>query len=251
MTRKLDFLICGAQKSGTTAIYDYLKNHPDIFLPQTKELHIFDNESRDWSLKGINAIDQEINHFFLNAPKPSLKGEATPVSLYWQSAPERIWRYNPNMILISILRNPITRAYSHWNMEIQRGRDRQLFNPNLNHEEERCREALPHQHRVFSYLSRGFYSEQLRRLWRYFPRKQVLVLKQEELLFEPAQTMKKIYTHLNISSIAFKGKKTSHVRTYEKDMPKAIKNTLRELYEDEIFQLEKMLNWNCKDWVTE
>ncbi len=251
MAQKLDFLICGAQKSGTTAIYEYLRSHPDLFLPDTKELHIFDNESRNWTRDGINAIDREINHFFKEAPSSSLRGEATPVSLYWQSATKRIWRYNPNMRFISILRNPITRAYSHWNMEIQRGRDKKSFVTDLQLEEDRCREALPLQHRVFSYLSRGFYSEQLRRLWRYFPRKQVLVLKQEELLLEPEQTMERIYRHLNISKIKFECRKKSHVRTYMQAMPSNTKDSLRELYKDEIHQLENMLNWNCNDWMTE
>ena len=72
------------------------------------------------------------------------------------------------MRLIVILRNPIERAYSHWAMEHRRGNDPLPFNLALEQEDARCREALPLQHRVFSYVDRGFYSAQLRRLWRFF-----------------------------------------------------------------------------------
>ena len=74
------------------------------------------------------------------------------------------------MRLIVILRNPIERAYSHWAMEHRRGNDQLPFALALEQEEARCREALPFQHRVFSYVDRGFYSAQLRRLWRFFGR---------------------------------------------------------------------------------
>ena len=49
MAVPLSFLICGTQKGGTTALAHYLKQHPEVALPETKELHFFDNESVDWS----------------------------------------------------------------------------------------------------------------------------------------------------------------------------------------------------------
>ena len=98
------------------------------------------------------------------------------------------------MRLIVILRNPIERAYSHWAMEHQRGDDPLPFALALEQEEARCREALPFQHRVFSYVDRGFYSAQLRRLWRFFGREQVLVLTQEELRLSPRPAWKDLAT---------------------------------------------------------
>ena len=59
MTRTMSFLICGAQKSGTSALHQYLRGHPDIDLPAIKELHIFDNELSDWSDQGIARIDSK------------------------------------------------------------------------------------------------------------------------------------------------------------------------------------------------
>ena len=120
-------------------------------------------------------------------------GEATPVSLWWEPAMERIWRYNPRMRLIAVLRNPISRAWANWRMEQLKGRDDHPFIPSLQGELCRCREALPQQHRVRSYLSRGFYSEQLRRAWRFFPSEQLLVLKQEDLRHHPEECLQRIH----------------------------------------------------------
>ncbi|MGB7755383.1 MAG: hypothetical protein WBL23_04905, partial [Salinisphaera sp.] len=95
-------------------------------------------------------------------------GEATPIYMYWHDAPRRMWEYNPNMKLIVVLRNPIDRAFSHWNMEKSRNAESLSFWDAIQNEEPRCKEALPYQHRTYSYVDRGFYLEQLRRLWRYF-----------------------------------------------------------------------------------
>ncbi len=251
MSKRLNFLICGAQKSGTTALYSYLNRHPDIFLPSCKELHIFDNEHRDWSGEGISSIDDDNKHHFSNLKNESLCGEATPVSLFWRSAPERIWRYNHEIKLIAILRNPITRAYSHWNMEIQRGRDKAPFNTSLEKEKNRCSEALPLQHRIFSYLERGFYTEQIRRLWSFFSPEQVLIMRQDDLLRKPAQSLKMVYNFLDIESISFSRYNSSHSRGYDKAISLKDKVALRFLYQREIAELESMLGWDCSSWLEE
>src|SRR5262245_65095267 len=68
-------------------------------------------------------------------------------------------------------------------------------------EAERCRVALPYQHRVYSYVDRGFYLEQLRRLWSFFSNDQVLILKSEELKCEPAQTLQRVCQFLNVDQL--------------------------------------------------
>ena len=195
MSNRLSFLLCGAQKSGTTALAAYLRQHPRIYLPQEKELHFFDDETQAWPEPDPSSLHRH----FQAANADHLWGEATPISLYWDPAAERIWRYNSAMRLIVILRNPIDRAYSHWAMEHKRGNDPLSFALALEKEEVRCREALPLQHRVFSYADRGFYSAQLRRLWRFFGREQVLVLRQEDLKLSPQACMERIWQHLSIT----------------------------------------------------
>jgi len=91
--------------------------------------------------------------------------------MYWQNAPKRIWQYNPEMKIIIILRNPIERAFSHWNMERSRNAEHLSFWDAINTEKLRCQETLPLQNRVYSYIDRGFYIKQLENIWRYFPKK--------------------------------------------------------------------------------
>lgn len=265
-TRRLSFLICGAQKSGTSALHDYLRRHPQIDLPLVKELHLFDNEAADWSDAGIDRIDAAIARHFPSTQPGCCCGEATPVSLWWVPAMERIWRYNPAMRLIAILRNPISRAYANWRMEQLKGRDKGALPVSLAEEEQRCREALPLQHRVRSYLSRGLYSEQIRRVWRYFPREQLLLLRQEELMEQPATTLARIHAHLGVEPLPFEGAQSviswrsvpeqtpdrplPQPETIPNNAPTAVRDALQRLYAPEIASLEAMLGWDLRHWQT-
>ena len=265
-TRRMSFLICGAQKSGTSALHDYLRRHPGIDLPVVKELHIFDNESSDWSDAGIDRIDQATAGHFQTTEPGRCCGEATPVSLWWVPAMERIWRYNPSMRLIAILRNPISRAYANWRMEQLKGRDQGPLPLSWPEEEHRCREALPLQHRVRSYLSRGLYSEQIRRVWRYFPREQLLLLRQEELMAQPAATLARVHAHLGVDPVPFEGAQSviswrsvpdqppdralPQPETIPTDAPAAVHDALQRLYAPEIATLEAMLGWDLRPWLT-
>ena len=245
MSKRLSFLVCGAQKSGTTALAAYLRQHPGIHLPETKELHFFDDETQAWPEPNLNALHRH----FQAVDADKVWGEATPISLYWDSAAERIWRYNSAMRLIVILRNPIERAYSHWAMEHGRGDDPLPFALALEQEEARCREALPFQHRVFSYIDRGFYSSQLRRLWRFFGREQVLVLRQEQLRLSPQSCLERIWQHLNIPPGPPIAPLERHNGDYDTAMTPACRERLRQIFWQEIGQLEHLLGWDCSDWL--
>ena len=245
MRNRLRFLVCGAQKSGTTALAAYLRQHPGIYLPKAKELHFFDDETQAWPEPDLKALHSH----FQAADADQLWGEATPISLYWDPAPERIWRYNSAMRLIVILRNPIERAYSHWAMEHRRGNDPLPFALALAQEDARCRKALPLQHRVFSYVDRGFYSAQLRRLWRFFGREQVLVLRQEELRLSPQTCLEKIWQHLSIPMGPAFTPITRHNGDYDHAMASSCRERLRQIFWQEIGQLENLLGWDCSDWL--
>src|SRR2546429_7073426 len=116
--QKVDFLVAGAQKSGTTALNYYLRRHPYIALPIKKELHFFDN---DELFAGGNVSYEPLHEMFQPARPGGIAGENTPIYLYWRPALPRIRDYNPAMKFIVILRNPIERAFSQWNMQRTRG----------------------------------------------------------------------------------------------------------------------------------
>jgi hypothetical protein len=243
---KVDFIVCGAQKAGTTALDAYLRAHPEIGMANWKEVHFFDFEKNFASGK---ADYSQYHAVFSPLPSNKLIGEATPIYMYWHEAPKRIWQYNPDMKLIAILRNPIDRAYSHWNMEYDRKTDSLPFREALQSEARRCREALPYQHRVYSYVDRGFYTEQLRRLWTYFPKEQVLVLKNEELRDSPNETLKKVTDFLGVAPLNNIEHIEVHSRQYSSGMADQEKEYLRSVFEFEIRNLERLLGWDCRSWL--
>ena len=243
--RTVDFIICGAQKGGTTALDAYLREHPQICMANNKEVHFFDNESN--FLKKDHDYSK-YHSFFSPQKKHDVIGEATPIYMYWNNAPKRIWNYNPNMKLILLLRNPIDRAYSHWNMEQLRNADNLSFFDAIKNEKSRCLEAFPYQHRVYSYIDRGLYVEQLQRLKKYFPSNQILILKSEYLKKQPDKALENICTFLDIAPFESVEAKNIHSHPYKSKMSQEEREYLRLIFEPEIKNLEQMLNWDCKDW---
>jgi len=249
MINKIDFIVCGTQKGGTSALDTYLREHPEICMADNKEIHFFDNDSVFQS--GIP--DYSLYHSTFN-PKAhhQIMGEATPIYMYWYDAPKRIWQYNPDIKLIIILRNPIERAFSHWNMERSRNTEQLFFWDALINKEERCRTALPYQHRIYSYIDRGHYLEQLRRLWHYFPKKQILILKNEILREQPHKTLDKICNFLGVDTAPMQSiaPKEIHKLPYISPISCQEKEYLQRQFRHEILNLEQELNWNCSDWLS-
>ncbi len=245
---RVDFLICGTQKGGTTALHSYLRQHPQIGLASVKEAHYFDTEDnfRD------GAPDYAAYHrLFDFTTTHAVRGEATPIYMYWQDAPRRIWEYNPRMKIIVILRNPVRRAFSHWNMWRSEGRETLPFWDALHQERARSRRARPLQDRLYSYVDRGYYCEQLRRIWRFFPEEQTLILRSEDLRMRPTPTLDRVFGFLGIRSLRGIAARAPHSRGYPVPMTQREHDYLRTVFEPEIRALERMLGWDCSGWLAE
>lgn len=203
----VNFLVAGVQKGGTTALFDYLSDYGDIALPSEKELHFFDDESQDWShpdYDGYHARFPEVGG------RPA--GEATPIYAYWPRSLERICAYNPAMRLILVLRDPVERAWSHWRMETARGAETQPFGWCVREGRQRCFDAEPWgHHREFSYVERGFYGEQLERIFEIFPRRQVLLLTSDGLRADPGAALGQVRTFLGLPPAPAPAPRRSHV----------------------------------------
>jgi len=243
---KLNFIVVGAQKSGTTALDYYLRQHEEVCMANSKELHYFDDESEFYNKPDYNKYHKN----FRCEEHSKVIGEVTPIYMYWTNSIRRIWEYNKKIKLIVILRNPIDRAYSHWNMEVDRGNEELSFSEAIREEVQRTKKALPYKDRVYSYVDRGFYTEQLRNIYRYFDKEQVLVLKNEELKNELNKSLFKISNFLNISNFTSIKNKNIHSREYKKNITKVDFNYLKNIYHWEIKHLESLLDWDCKNWFT-
>lgn len=243
MSFKVAFVIAGTQKAGTTALDFYCRKHPSLIMAKDKEVHFFDNDylfSKQIDYKYYH------NHFKSKVFKNKyLYGEATPIYMYWDSVPERICQYNKNMKWIIILRNPIDRAWSQWNMEHNRGYEKRSFHDSI------CSNlSETKQHRIFSYVSRGFYSEQLLRIFKFFPSNQILIMKYEDMKHDNESALRKVSSFLNIDPFLSCEFSSVHLTKYHKKfMTHHDRVLLRTVFCKEIQKIEKMLHWDCSDWV--
>ena len=146
---KIDFVIAGTQKGGTTALDHYLRSHPGLCMAARKEVHFFD-EDRHFTAehRPRRAGYADYHALFPDDREGKVTGEATPIYMYWRDAPPRMREYRSDLRIILVLRNPIERAFSHWNMERQRGGDDLDFWTAITTEKERCRDALPRQQQM-------------------------------------------------------------------------------------------------------
>jgi hypothetical protein len=252
--RLVDFVVAGTQKGGTTALATYLGEHPEICMARpknqrpVKELHHFDNEQR---FATGNAHHAEYHGYFDPLATHRVLGDATPIYMYWESAPARMHAYNPAMKFIMLLRNPSTRAYSQWNMEKTRGRETLSFEEALRNEPERCRDAHPLQHRFRSYIDRGRYSVQLARIRALFPQAQTLVLKSETFQSDPAPALAQIAAFLGLGPFPAVEPRRVWAIPYERPMSGEAHALLQDVFAGEIAALEQVLGWDLSDWRTQ
>lgn len=207
MNGKIDFIIAGVQKAGTTALFDYLADDPAYVMPRTKEIHFFDDDERDWSRP-----DYADYHAHFDWARSGLRGEATPIYCYWPRSMERIAAYNPQIKLILMLRDPTERAWSHWRMETARGVETRSFSRCIREGRRRLFEADPWgAHREFSYVERGFYSEQIGRIRTLFPEGNLLILQAEELKHRPNEALRRVADFLGAPAPATVEQRRIHV----------------------------------------
>ncbi|WP_374469829.1 sulfotransferase domain-containing protein [Phenylobacterium sp.] len=237
---QVDFIIAGVQKGGTTALFDYLRDEPGVALPRVKEVHFFDDEGQDWSRPDYAAY-----HANWEAPPDGRpRGEATPIYVYWPNSLERIRAYNPAMKLILLLRDPVQRAWSHWRMEYARGAETEPFAWCIREGRRRLLDAEPWgHHREFSYVERGFYGEQVERLFELFPRDQALILKAEDLRGDPGPALAQVRAFVGAPPGPAPAAREVHVGR-EMDYPSRLTRDdvalLRRLYERDMARLRDL-----------
>lgn len=242
---KLDFIIIGAQKSGTSALDAYLRIHDGITMSTIKETHFFDNDSY-FDRKPKYEILEE---YYPKRQKNTLYGEATPIYLYWEPCMERLYNYNRKLKLVALLRNPINRAFSHWNMEFTRGFENRSFEESIKNEVCQIKNFEKKQHPIKSYLQRGLYSEQIERVYRFFPKHQVLFLKYEDFQLSNQNSLKEVLDFLDVEMLEKipEGIEINKIPYGERKV-KMEKSFMLDFFMEDIEKTEKLLNWNCNDW---
>jgi hypothetical protein len=196
------FFIVGVQKAGTTSLFSYLVETAGVVAPLRKEVHFFDlNYAR-------GSAWYEAHFPSTSTAASRCSGEATPNYIFHPKAIERLKTYAPDARVIVCLRDPIERAFSHWRFNVQRGYEKLPFADALAREEARMAGDDPElssrwtpdwTRQLYSYVGRGRYAQQLKRLFASFAREQVKIVWTEQLAREPATVVRDVLTHIGSS----------------------------------------------------
>jgi hypothetical protein len=204
------FLLIGAQKSGTSSMFSYLKQHPQIVRPIFKELYYFDrhyHRGLDWY--GCNfPARATIARRNDRHGRPHLTFEATATYIFDAEVPKRIASDIETRKFIVLLRNPVDRAVSAYWHARRMGRETRNLDEALKIDLERCEAE-----RAFEagrepkpvgpaprprYVRRGIYHEAVARWQREFAPEHLLVLQSEAMFADPAAVMKRVFTFLGL-----------------------------------------------------
>jgi hypothetical protein len=205
-----DFLVLGGQRCGSTSLYDMLCGHPDVAPASHKEPHFFDNNHLrgEEFYRRLFPLQLQMRARERRQGRRAVTGEATTYYLAHPAVPARVRALLPDVRLIAILRDPVDRAYSHYQLSVREGREPLSFEEALAAEPDRL--AGEHErliadpsyrgvaHRFFSYRSRGRYIDQLERWWAEFPREQLLVLRSEDMFEDPRIVYDQLVTFLGL-----------------------------------------------------
>jgi hypothetical protein len=248
--KKLDFMIVGAQKSGTTALAEFLGEHKSIAISEPKEAHLFDAETVDHS---IERIQSQYELAFTDRDSDSLlRGEATPIYMYLPGIARQLSDYNPQLKIIVILRNPVERAYSHYCMERKRGNEHLPFWLALLLEKHRLKkDSLPRSkssaHRRWSYIDRGCYSRQLEEIFKSFPSGQVLVVSNQGLKYDHGAMLNQVFDFLGVEQQRIPARDVFSQLTNVCEVPFS-RLLLRVIYRRELIRLQKLVDFSVAAW---
>jgi hypothetical protein len=248
-----DFVVIGAQKAGTSALFSMLSQHPSLTPSHRKEVNYFGHDQ-------LYNNDKNYVYYYsmfplsIKVPKGNLVFEATPYYIYHPHCAVRLYRFNPSLQLIAILREPAERAFSAWRM----------YNNFKNHpvfahlyEPRSFREAIEEEIEQIThsdwykyplgYVKRGIYYEQLQRYYDYFPPSQILILDYGELKALYPKVLTNIFSFLNIpfqelhNQELNKGKGNPQ-EDYQEEME--MLKSFYKPYNEKLFSLlGKRLNW--------
>jgi hypothetical protein len=205
-----DFIIIGAQKCGTTSLYEYLAAHPAVAPAARKEVHYFDRgfrRGRAWYRAHFPTVPYRLVSEALTRQR-LVVGEASPMYLFHPQVPRRVRALLPDVKLIALLRDPVERAYSQYHHRARRGKEPLPFSDAVVREADRIAAGLvglqrdetyaSRIHRHVSYLARGIYADQLARWLRVFPREQLLILTSEEFFSDTPRVFSQVLEFLGL-----------------------------------------------------
>ena len=203
-----NFFVIGAGRSGTTSLYHYLKQHPDVFMSPIKETNFFayEGETERSHFMGLETKYQfpvvtmaDYLALFNGASGRKAIGEVSPLYLHSRYAAEGIKKFSPRAKLIAILRHPVERAHSSFQLLLREGRENRTFAEAVRQEQggiEAASTTFAQRH----YLRFGLYSHYLSTYLHLFDRRQIVVCLFDDLAAGPKTLMSRLFRFLEVDA---------------------------------------------------
>ena len=205
-SRLPSFVVVGAPKCGTTSLYHYLGQHPEVFLPARKELHYFSHDRLCANsagpgdahvLRSACATRSEYEGYYTGAEGFAAVGDVSPSYLYYHEAAERMHEELEQARIVMILRDPVEKAFSHYMHLVRDNREPLTFCQALEAEEERTREGWA---ALWRYVGGSRYAGGVEHYLRVFGEERVLVLFQEELRADPTSCLGELFRFVGVDA---------------------------------------------------
>lgn len=197
LDKKVNLLIIGTQKAGTTSLFNYLKQHPDLYFSEIKEVTYF-----------VNDEHYKKGEAYYHSAFYKYKGQKVVAGAYVHMLPckkaaERVKAYNPEMKFIVMLRDPVKRAYSAFHYALDNGWETETKNFKEAFELEKERLCSPTINYDLTYFYNGLYHQHLTEWFNYFGKDRFLLLRDTDLKNNPAETLTSIFRFLGIAEAVF------------------------------------------------
>jgi len=251
-----DFIIIGAGKCGTSSLYNYLIQHPNIYPAKIKELNYFGRRWTKWYRPNFPTIF--LKHFVKKFRRePFITGEASPFYLLNPLVPIQVKEKIPNVKIIILLRNPVDRAFSQYSQWQKTKHEPLSFEEAIKSEKIRTKEEWENyidynspgsrNHVRYSYLEAGLYYDQIKEWMGVFPKEQFLIIKAEDFFSEPLKILYQVFDFLGVQRHEINVSEKLNVGHYE-EMNLTTKKFLKNFFKSHNEKLYKLLgrdfNWN-------
>lgn len=238
------FLVIGANKAGTSTLYDHLRQHPKVFMPPVKEPHFFsyfgDVPAEEPMVEDVTPNLRTLDDYarlFDDARPDQEVGEASTGYLCTPVVPPRVRDVLPDVRLIAILRDPAERAWSAWKMFRRRGDESRTDPLSAMKSEPDSR-----------FILNGMYGAALHRWLELFPREQLSVYLLEDLAADANQVMADIFAFLGLTPVSIDADHRENAGPDADPAPEALRNWLVDLYRDDTYIVEELLGRDLSHW---
>ncbi|MFQ5470216.1 MAG: sulfotransferase [Gammaproteobacteria bacterium] len=245
------FFVAGAQKCGTTSLFNYLIMHPCVLRPAKKEIHFFSDNYDKGMRWYLNHYPSRLKQCLqaISLRQQIVTGEATPYYVFHPHAPARIKKHFPDARIIIMLRDPVERAYSHYKYHVKLGVEDLSFEQAIEKEGERLQgeyqKMLNNEHynsvnyKEYSYLKRGVYVEQIKRWFELFEKESIRIFRSEDFFSDPGVVYQNVLEFLGLSSYPLKTYKRFNAGK-DSELSREAKEYLQEYYKPYNRQLNEL-----------